>query len=323
MRHRLLILALTSILAVAGCSDLGDPFKPQPQSRLSATALDFGTVVVSRSSTRTITITNDGTGTLTGDAQLACAEYALQSGGGAFALGAGQSKSIVVAFTPGAVGSYFCTLALGPNAPAVSLSGSAALQAPGARCIVLDDSLAFGSVAVGQTSLRTFEVINAGTAPLLVDVVPSCADYEIVSGGGPGELPTGGSRTVTVAFHPGAGGPAECTVEVGPDCPIVKVVGFGTSVSYAADIRPILVNRCASCHDFANPSDPQMYEHLFFDFGGFGYIKAFDPGNSWIYQKIKSPPGFGGDRMPQGGPYLTDTQIDNFRRWILEGALEN
>ena len=320
--RRPLPIVLASVLVVAGCSDLGAPFKPRPQSQLSATALDFGTVVVTRSTTRSLTITNAGTGTLTGTAELTCSEYSFESGGGAYALGAGQSKTIVVAFTPGSVGTFPCTLELGANAPPVSISGASALQAPGARCVVLQDSIPFGFLAVGQTTLETFEVINAGTAPLLVDVVSTCPDFEVLLGGGPAELAIGASKTVTVAFHPSSGGAVSCAVEVGPDCPIVKVSGFGTSVSFASDIKPMITGRCANCHEFANPSDPRIYDGLVVDYGGFGYIRPFDLENSWIYQKVKSPPGFG-SRMPQGGPYFTDLEVDLVRRWILEGALEN
>ena len=319
--RRLHLIVLASVL-VAGCSDLGAPFKPRPQSQVSATSLDFGTVVVSRSTTRSVTITNAGTGTLTGTAELTCADYSFQSGGGDYALGAGQSKTIVVAFTPGSVGTFPCTLELGANAPPVSLSGAAALQAPGARGVVLQDSLSFGFLAVGQTTLQTFEVINAGTAPLLIDVVPTCSEFEILIGGGPAELGAGESKMVTVAFHPAVGGLVSCSVEIGPDCPIVKVAGFGTSVSYASDIEPMLTSRCANCHDFVGPGSPPSYDRLLFDYGGFGYIRPFDLQNSWVYQKVISPPGFG-DRMPQGGPYFTDPEIDMVRRWILEGALEN
>ncbi len=39
---------------------------------------------------------------------------------------------------------------------------------------------------------------------------------------------------------------------------------------------------------------------------------------SLIYLKVSGPPC--GVRMPQGGPYLNDTQINRVARWILELA---
>ena len=44
-----------------------------------------------------------------------------------------------------------------------------------------------------------------------------------------------------------------------------------------------------------------------------------DPTNSYLYRKITGA-GITGDRMPQGGPYLTDAQIKLVRDWIRRGA---
>lgn len=44
-----------------------------------------------------------------------------------------------------------------------------------------------------------------------------------------------------------------------------------------------------------------------------------DPANSYLYRKITGA-GISGDRMPQGGPYLTDAQAKLVRDWILRGA---
>jgi hypothetical protein len=44
-----------------------------------------------------------------------------------------------------------------------------------------------------------------------------------------------------------------------------------------------------------------------------------DPANSYHYRKIVGA-GITGDRMPQGGPFLTDAQITLVRNWIRRGA---
>ena len=44
-----------------------------------------------------------------------------------------------------------------------------------------------------------------------------------------------------------------------------------------------------------------------------------DPANSYLYRKIAGA-GITGDRMPQGGPYLTDAQTKLVRDWIRRGA---
>lgn len=44
-----------------------------------------------------------------------------------------------------------------------------------------------------------------------------------------------------------------------------------------------------------------------------------DASNSYLYRKITGA-GITGDRMPQGGPYLTDAQTKLVRDWIRRGA---
>jgi hypothetical protein len=48
-------------------------------------------------------------------------------------------------------------------------------------------------------------------------------------------------------------------------------------------------------------------------------VTPLDPANSYLYRKITGA-GITGDRMPQGGPYLTDGQIKLVRDWIRRGA---
>ena len=48
-------------------------------------------------------------------------------------------------------------------------------------------------------------------------------------------------------------------------------------------------------------------------------IRPADPTSSYLYRKIVGS-GITGDRMPQGGPDLTDAQIKLIRDWIRRGA---
>jgi hypothetical protein len=45
-----------------------------------------------------------------------------------------------------------------------------------------------------------------------------------------------------------------------------------------------------------------------------------DPDGSYLIHKLEGRPGIFGDRMPRGGPYLTEGQILVIRRWIELGA---
>jgi hypothetical protein len=48
-------------------------------------------------------------------------------------------------------------------------------------------------------------------------------------------------------------------------------------------------------------------------------VTPSDPTNSYLYRKITGA-GITGDRMPQGGPYLSDAQTKLVRDWIRRGA---
>ena len=48
-------------------------------------------------------------------------------------------------------------------------------------------------------------------------------------------------------------------------------------------------------------------------------VTAGDAANSYVYRKITAV-GISGDRMPQGGPFLTDAQTALVRDWIRRGA---
>ncbi len=47
-----------------------------------------------------------------------------------------------------------------------------------------------------------------------------------------------------------------------------------------------------------------------------------DPDASFLIQKLQGADGLLGDRMPDGGPYLTTATINVIRQWIQNGALQ-
>jgi len=48
-----------------------------------------------------------------------------------------------------------------------------------------------------------------------------------------------------------------------------------------------------------------------------------DPDHSYLVQKIEGAAGISGARMPFGGPFLAQSDIDLVRTWIAQGALNN
>jgi len=314
LRHLALLVLVAGSIALCGCSDMGNPILPKAEPVLSSAALDFGVVAVSGASTRNLTVRNSGSAVLTGTASVSCDGYQLIAGGGTFSIAPGQSQTFVVRFSPTAIGSFPCTLDLGSNAPSVSITGAGAVQAPGALSFVAPDSIDFGVAAVGQVKTGAFQVFSIGTAPILVNVVSTSADYSIVSGGGLTEIPVGGFVNVLVAFSPQGGLSRRGIVSVGPGLPDVVTKGFGTTVSFSNDIRAVFNAHCdQACHTHIFKDPASAYSNLI----NLGYVTPFSPDNSALYLLIVT------GQMPQGGPPLSQTDQNKFRDWILEGALDN
>ena len=93
-------------------------------------------------------------------------------------------------------------------------------------------------------------------------------------------------------------------------------------VSYHQQIRPILQRSCQGCHQ---PSDPNgeliltSYEAL--RKGGSGGVALIpgSPDESLMIELISGDP----PAMPQRGDPLTVEDVDLFRRWIAEGAVDD
>lgn len=101
---------------------------------------------------------------------------------------------------------------------------------------------------------------------------------------------------------------------------------LGACVSYDADIKPILDSACLGCHSGATPPrNLRLDSYAGVLAGGLTgtEVVACQPDASLIYLKLSQDNPPVGVRMPQGGPYLTATQLETFRRWIAGGALQS
>src|SRR6185295_14830093 len=211
-------------------------------------------------------------------------------------------------------GSFSCTLDLGPHAPSVPITGSAAIQAPGALSFIAPDSLNFGVAPVGQVKTGAFQIFSIGTSPLLVDVVSASPEYQIVAGGGITQIPVGGFLNVLVTFTPRGSLDRSGEITVGPGLPAVRVKGYGTTVSFHNDLQPLFAARCDQAwhnHIFRDPDTAYANLILYQD------VIPFNPQYSVLYYWVA------GGVMPQGGPMLEQEKIDMIKDWILEGALDN
>jgi hypothetical protein len=95
-------------------------------------------------------------------------------------------------------------------------------------------------------------------------------------------------------------------------------------VVYNDDIQPIFNARCIACHGGTSGVTLSSYTDVMTSVGvqySRTIVEPGEPDQSPIVNKIGLNPTHG-DRMPQGGPYLSDAQINLIRQWIAEGALE-
>src|SRR5579862_571188 len=93
-----------------------------------------------------------------------------------------------------------------------------------------------------------------------------------------------------------------------------------STVEFNRDVRPILSDRCFSCHgpDSAARKSPLRLDQ---EASARAALKAGDPAGSPLYQRITSSDN--ARRMPPaylGRERLPDSEIETLRRWIEQGA---
>ncbi|MCK4511960.1 choice-of-anchor D domain-containing protein [bacterium] len=86
-----------------------------PVCQLNPADLDFGSVLVGSYGDLPVEITNIGGGTLTGFVYADCTDYSIMSGAGAFSLGATETHTIMVRFSPTTPGVHTCTVETGTD----------------------------------------------------------------------------------------------------------------------------------------------------------------------------------------------------------------
>ncbi|HXS38142.1 MAG TPA: hypothetical protein VN721_15680 [Flavipsychrobacter sp.] len=92
-----------------------------------------------------------------------------------------------------------------------------------------------------------------------------------------------------------------------------------TTVSYSADIVPILNTNCAisgGCHDAAGAS---VSGHNYTNYAGIKAVASYD----FLITDITGNPMPGHNSMPKNGNKLSECDIDKMIRWVNEGAPDN
>jgi len=91
---------------------------------------------------------------------------------------------------------------------------------------------------------------------------------------------------------------------------------------YDPDILGIIAaHGCAGCHGGSGGLDITPYSS-FFTTGNHAPVVVPNDSNSIVVLKLKGIASFG-SRMPLGGPYLSDSEINTVIQWIMGGARES
>ena len=185
-----------------------------PSLALSTTSLSFGDVGVGLSVTDTLVLENTGSQDLTlSGFQLtgeAAGDFALVSGADDGVLVIGETRSVIVAFTPNAAGAFAGTLTFTSNATdsphTVALSGNGVEGA----FALSTSALTFEGTPVGSSSSQPLMVSNTGSVPVSI-LPPQLTEdtvnaFSILNEGAGFELAPGGSIELVVGFTPNAPG---------------------------------------------------------------------------------------------------------------------
>ena len=208
----------------SSCGDLlvtGRAFIPS-RCLVDETYLDFGTLVVGQSRTRSFTITNRGEDPLVGSVNSSCDHFEIVAGGGGYDLPEGASREVSVRFHPDAEGDHACTIDTGTGCADVTAAGRATTAG---QCTLDVADLDFGNLTVGGVKDLSFTITNTGGSVLRGDVTSDCSHFSVEAGSGVFELYPGGIRTVTVRYRPTSDGAHSCAIDTGSECGEVSAFG--------------------------------------------------------------------------------------------------
>jgi hypothetical protein len=224
-----------------GCDTMNESVNRNiiPPCVVLPSTIDFGTVAVGCTVDDTTYVINRTTSTLNGNVSESCDYFEILSGDGPFSLASGESLMVEVRFAPTITGDFTCDISTGAgDCGDIHCMGDVI-----SMCSVQPKTLAFGSVAVGDSADLDFKMYKIGCTTMNGSVTESCMHYEIAAGGGAYSLLPGDSLTVTVRFKPTAvGGPWPCSIQTGTDCSNVSCSGYGITPPPACLVDPDTLN---------------------------------------------------------------------------------
>ncbi len=189
----------------------GQATAANPQLKVSATSLSFGSVAVNTATTASVTLTSSGTSPLTvSSASVSGTGFSLTAGTFPTTLNPNSSMTLQLQFKPTASGAVTGKLTIGSNSTTgtstvVSLSGTGAAANPQLK--VSATTLSFGTVAVKTAKTGSVTLTSSGTTAVTVSSASiSGTGFSIVGGSFPATLNPNQTLTLTLQFKPTAAG---------------------------------------------------------------------------------------------------------------------
>lgn len=217
-----------------------------PRLVVEPRSLDFGSVPSGASRTRTVTISNDGSGPIEiEDVSVSGidAPHISIGEGVEGRLGAGESREVTVTFEPDAGGQFTGRLVVRTDSNArsrVTVPVTASVPAPDVR--VRPRSLQFGEATVDERIVREFTVANTGEAPLRIEGADVAGDADVfeLQQSTPVTVAAGSEATLSVAFRPDEARSFSGTLRLStndPDEPTVPVWLTNTNTMVSMSVR--------------------------------------------------------------------------------------
>ncbi len=100
--------------------------------------------------------------------------------------------------------------------------------------------------------------------------------------------------------------PSACSKAKAPP-PLPEVICTGT-VSFSSQIAPMIEENCSGCHGVGAGTFPVLSNHA-----------EISENADKIIHALRGTP----ELMPQGGPALSDSLIQQFQCWLQQGRMDN
>ena len=209
----------------------------------SPSSLAFGSVALGTHSTLAVTLTNQGSSTITISQEThPSQDFALSGPALPISLEAGQAATFQVTFTPkwrGELASHFSVSNVGDPVLTVPLSGAGG-GTSAAQLTVSPATLSFGSVTVGNTDSRKGTITAAGGSVTVSSASLGSSLFSLSGITLPLTLTAGHSASFDVIFTPQSGGTVSSTLKfasTAADSPTAESLGGkGVEPAYTVNL---------------------------------------------------------------------------------------